>query len=184
MSTVNEVPITNTQTSHADAAQALVGDVRAMRARVPDLVIPDSKGATQKLVSAATVPPQFIELTAVAVTNSEPLVRKGGADAAQLRDLMSYAEAYEPLADELEALAQFVRHSVITARHKAGSDALTTYAIAQVLAKRPETADLGPHVADMRRALGKRGLGRAAKSKPAPAPAPPVTPPSPTTPTK
>ena len=170
MSTINEVPVTNTQTSHADIAQARVAEVRAMRERIPDLVIPDSKSASQKLVSAATVPPLFIELTAVAVKNSEALVRKGGADPAQLRDLMSYAEAYEPLADELEALAQFVRHSVITARHKAGSDALTTYAIARVLAKRSETADLAPHVADMRRALGKRALARVAKPKPDPAP--------------
>jgi len=172
MSTVNEIPVTNT-TSHADIAQARVAEVRAMRDRIPDLVIPDSKGANQKLISAATVSPQFIELTAVAVKNSEALVRKGGADPAQLRDLMSYAEAYGPLADELEALAQFIRHSVITARHKAGSDALTTYALAQVLAARPETADLAPHVADMRRALGKRALGRVARSKPASTP--PVT---------
>ncbi|SRR5216684_287442 len=182
MTQVTEVPVTNTQTTHVDAAQALVADVRAMRARVPDLVIPDSPNATQKLVSAATVPPQFIELTAVAVTNSEPLVRKGAADPARLRDLLNYAEAFEPFADELEALAQFVRHSVVTARHKAGSEALTTYAIAQRLAKLPETADLAPHVADMRRALGKRG--RNGKAKTAPAPVPPVTPPSPTTPTK
>ena len=173
MSTVNEVPVTSTQTSHSDIAQARVAEVRAMRDRIPDLVIPDSKGASRKLVSAATVSPQFIELTAVAVKNSEALVRKGGADPAQLRDLMSYAEAYEPLADELEALPQFVRHSVIIAKHKAGSEALTTYAMAQVLAARPETADLAPHVADMRRALGKRALGRVTKSKPAPAP--PVT---------
>jgi hypothetical protein len=171
MSIINEVPVTTTPASHADIAQARVAEVRAMRERIPDLVIPESKTANQKLVSAATVPPQFIELTAVAVKNSETLVRKGGADPAQLRDLMSYAEAFEPLADELEALAQFVRHSVIAARHKAGRDALTTYAIAQVLAARPETADLAPHVADMKRALGKRAFGgRIAKPKPAPVP--------------
>ncbi len=179
MTQIPEVPVTDTPTSRADAAQALVAEVRAMRARVPDLVIPDSPIATQKLISVATVPTQFVELTAVAVTNSEALVRKGGADAAQLRDLLRYADAYDPFADELEALAQFVRHSVITARHKAGSEALTTYAIAQRLAKLPETADLAPHVADMRRALGKRGRNGKAKTAPAP-----VTPPSPTTPTK
>ncbi len=181
MPKVTEVPVTDAPASHADAAQVLVAEVRAMRDRVPDLVIPDSKSATKKLISVATVPPQFIELTAVAVTNSETLVRKGGADAAQLRDLLRYADAYDPFADELEALAQFVRHSVVTARHKAGSQALTTYAIAQRLAKLPETADLAPHVADMRRALGKRG--RNGKTKQAPAPVPPVTPPSQTTPT-
>ena len=56
-----------------------------------------------------------------------------------------------------------------------------TYAMAQRLAKRPETASLDPHVQDMLIALRGR---RKAKSKPAPAPVPPVTPPSPTAPTK
>ncbi len=185
MSTQNEVPVTP-EPSHTDAAQALVGDVRAMRDRIPNFVIPDSKGASRKLVRAATVPPPFIELTAVAVKNSDRLTRGGGADPAKLRNLMSFADAYEPVADELEALAHFIRHSVITARNTAGSDALTTYALAQRLAKRPESADLAPHVEDMRRALGNRV--RKAKSKPAPAPAPtqpsPVTASSPETPTK
>jgi hypothetical protein len=40
----------------------------------------------------------------------------------------------------------------------------TTYAVARVLAKRPETADLLPHVEDMSKALGCR---RKSKSKPA-----------------
>ena len=72
---------------------------------------------------------------------------------------------------KLEALAHFIRHSVALARNKAGSDALTTYALAQRLAKRPETADLAPHVDDMRNALGARI--RKAKSQKAPsAPAP------------
>jgi hypothetical protein len=68
---------------------------------------------------------------------------------------MSYADAYGPLADELEALAHFVRHSVTAARNKAGSEALTTYSLTQRLAKRPEYARLKPYAADMRRALGR-----------------------------
>lgn len=54
------------------------------------------------------------------------------------------------MADELEALAHFIRHRVKLARNKAGSDALTTYALAQRLARRPETADPAPHVDQMR----------------------------------
>ena len=61
---------------------------------------------------------------------------------------------------------------------------MTTYALAQRLAKRPQHAALAPHVADMRRALGRfRTLTaeeatkwKAAKTAPA---AP--TPPDPTT---
>jgi hypothetical protein len=144
-----------------------------MRQRIPNFVIPESKGALRRLVVAASVPQEFIELAAVAVKNSAMLVRASGTDPAQIRDFMSFAEAYAPVADELEALAHFIRHSVKLARNKAGSDALTTYALAQRLARRPETADLAPHVNDMRNALGPRFRRAKAKQVPqAPAPSP------------
>jgi hypothetical protein len=155
-------------TSYTDAAQALINDTRAMRARIPKFVIP-SEGDGRRLAPAGSVPPQFIEQTVVAVRNSASLVRGGGLDPDETRELMTYAVAFDPLADELEALAYFVRHSVIVARNKAGRDALTTYALAKVLAKRPETADLLPYVEDMRRALGRTRKG---KSKPAAEPKP------------
>ena len=68
---------------------------------------------------------------------------------------MAYADAYVPLADELEALAQFIRYSTTAARSQAGTEALTTYSLAQRLAKQKRYSHLKPHVADMRRALGK-----------------------------
>jgi hypothetical protein len=171
MSIENEVPVTPVETSYTASAQVRVGEIRAMRELIPKFVIPASNAASRRLNSAASVPQQFVELAAVAVTNSKVLVRPGGVEPAESRDLMSYAEAYAPVADELEALAHFIRHSVRAARNRAGSDALTTYALAQLLSKRPETADLAPHVADMRTALKKRfGVGGKARQEP-----PPVT---------
>jgi hypothetical protein len=167
---VNEVP-----QSYTDSAQARVDEIRAMRQLIPNFVIPASTSASRSLSSAASLPQQFLEFAVMAVKNNAALVRGSGVDPAQLRDLMSFAEAYGPVAAELEALAQFIRHSVTTARNKAGSDALTTYALARRLAKRPETAGLAPHVADMRNALATRF--RKAKAHPAPIPAPvPATP--------
>ena len=151
---------------HSDAAQARVEDVRALRQKFPNLVIPTSKSESQRLSKAASVPEPFVELTAVAIKNSPALVRGGANDPEQTRDLMSYAEAYAPVADELEALAKFVRHSVTVARNKAGSDALTTYALAQRLVKRPENADLAPHVDAMRTAL--KAKRRKVKEQPPP----------------
>jgi hypothetical protein len=182
MSTVNEVPVSSEQ-SHTDSAQARIDEIRAMRQKIPNLVIPTSKGAGRRLARTASVPKGFVELTAVAVRNNATLARPAGQDLAQDRDLTSYADAYAPVADELEALAHFVRHSVSAAKSKVGSSALTTYAVARVLAKRPETADLLPHVEDMGRALGSK-RGRKSKAQPAPTPASPVatTQPSPVTP--
>jgi hypothetical protein len=171
MSVAGEVSVTPEQ-SHTDSAQARIEEIRALRQKIPNLVIPTSKDAGRRLVVTASVPKQFVELTAVAVRNNAMLVRSAGQDLAQDRDLTSYAEAYAPVADELEALAHFVRHSISTAKSKVGSSALTTYAVARVLAKRPETADLLPHVDDMGKALGRRG--RKSKSKPAPTPVPPM----------
>jgi hypothetical protein len=147
-----------------------------MRQKIPNFVFPTTKGASQRLVSASSVPPEFIELTAVAVKNSPALVRGGSPDPDALRDLIAFADAYGPVADELDALARFIRHSVISAKHKAGSDALTTYVLTRRLAKRPETADLAPQAEAMSRALGRH---RKTKAQPTPTPETPGTTPSP-----
>ena len=165
-------------TPHSESAQAFIDQLRTMREQIPKFPFPTPNVTTSALSRVASVPQPFVELTAVAVKNSPALVRGGGADPAELRDLLTYAQSYSPLADELEALAAFVRHSVVSAKNKAGSDALTTFELAKRLAKRPETADLAPHVHDMRRALAAGGTfgGRKKKKTPSPAPAPAPTP--------
>jgi len=164
--------------THSENAQARVEEIRAMRQKIPNFVFPTVKGERRRLTKAATVPPDLIELTAVAVKNNVALVRGGRPDPEVLRDLSAYADAYSPLADELEALASFVRHSVTAARNTVGIDALDTYALTQRLAKRPGTADLAPLAEAMGRALGRR---RKTKVSPAPAPGTPSsTTPSPT----
>ena len=178
--TENVIPETNPQLSHTATAQARIEEIRAMRQKIPNFTIPESKRAKQQIITVASLPPAFIERSAVAITNSASLVRAGATDPERIRDLMSYADAYDALADELEAMASFVRHSVATARNEAGREALTTYALAQRLAKLPATADLAPHVADMRDALGKRA--RKTKAQPAPSPTAPSPAPPPVTP--
>jgi len=183
MSIQNEVPVTTPATSHKDAAAAIIDEVRGLKDRIPHFVIPESKAARLRLGRAASVPPQFVDLASMATRNNEELARGGGdSGPAQTEDLRSYAEAYGPLADELEAMALFVRHSVRAAKNQAGSNALMTYAMAQRLAKRPETASLAPHVEDMRRALANPRPK--AKAKQAPVPATPGTSPAPATPPK
>ncbi|HEX9986140.1 MAG TPA: hypothetical protein VGF69_22960 [Thermoanaerobaculia bacterium] len=156
--------------SHIAMAQARVDDLRQMRALIPRFTIPTFGQETTRLSAAASVPPEFVDLTTMALANEKTLTRTEAATVAELRDLSLFATAYGPLADELEAMAQFVRHSVTTARNKVGTELLTVYALAQRLAKRPEYAHLAPYVADMRRALGR---GRKAKKE---VTVPPATP--------
>jgi hypothetical protein len=179
MTQVTEVPVTNPQPSYLDTAQERVDEIRAMREKIPNFVIPSSRDERKRLTTAASVPPQFVEQVAMTIKNSDKLVAAGAADADRIRDLMNYAEAYDSVADEFEAMAGFVRHSVTVAKNTAGTYALTTYALAQRLAKRPETADLAPHVDNMKSALGK---SRKAKAQPAPVPETPAPAPAPVTP--
>jgi hypothetical protein len=141
---------------HAEAAQLRLEELRQWREQIPRFAIPETADAMQRLSQAASVSPVFIELTNVAVANQTALVRVDGTPPAEVRDLLAYADAYITLPDELEALAQFIRFSTTAARNLAGTEALTTYSLAQRLARQKRYAHLKPHVADMRRALGKQ----------------------------
>jgi hypothetical protein len=147
---------TVTPINHAEMAQQRIEDLRTWREQIPRFAIPETADARRKLATAAAVPPVFIELTNVGVSNHTALVRVEGTPPAEIRDQVAYSDAYVPLADELEALAQFIRYSTTAARNLAGTEALTTYALAQRLSKQKRYAHLKPHVADMRRALGKQ----------------------------
>ena len=140
MTSDNEVKVT-----HTEAAQTMIENVRGMRATIPNFVIPATKADRWRSNRAASVPADFIETSVVAVKNNPVLVR-GGADSNPdtVRDLLSFAEAYDPVADELEALAKFLRHSTKAARGRAGREALLTYTVTKRLAKQPATADLVP----------------------------------------
>ena len=177
--------------NYTATAQERIDELRRWREQIPHFVIPVTGDAMQRLSTAASVPPEFIELTSVATANHRPLVRAEARTPDEVRGLAGYADAYMPLADELEALAKFIRYSTTAARNEAGAEALTTYALATRLSKRPETAYLAPHVADMRRALNRgrkpspevqakkaaaRAAKAAAKAAKAPQPEPEVTP--------
>jgi hypothetical protein len=167
-------PATPANTAFDDTAGTLLGAIRAMREQIPFFTIPETTDANRKLARAANVPPELIDLTAAGLLTNPELVRNGSTDPKTLRQLMTFASAYSPVADELEALAQFVRHSVTVAKNQAGSEALLTYEVARRLAKRKATAGLAPLVADMRRVLrNSRAQAKSSKTKtPQPQPEP------------
>ncbi len=139
---------------HTEAAQARLQELRQSRERIPHFTLPVSGRETSKLNAVASIPPQFVEISASAMGNEKALERPSMTPE-EIRELMSYADAYGPLADEYAAMSQFLRHSINAARHLAGSEALATYHTAKRLAKMPRYAGLAAYVADMRRALGK-----------------------------
>ena len=174
MSGTNQIAVV---VSHTEGAQELIDKIRALRDTVPNLIIPPSPTANQRLTSAATVSPDFVELTVTTTKNSPDLTRGGATDPDQVRDLLNYAEAYGAVAAELQAFLKFLNHSVWVAKNKAGRHALATYSLAKRLAKEPETSYLAPAAEAMRHKLGKRGRNKS-QAEPAPG-TPPANPPAP-----
>lgn len=150
---------------HADAAKALVDQIRAVRAAIPRFT-PEGPKDAQSLAATASLNEQFLEAASVLIQKSPMLEGVSTMNTATLRDSFAFALAYEAALTEANALVRALAHTVRLARATAGTCALDIYAFAQRLAKRKDGAELIPHVQDMRRKL-RRGR-RKATSEPAP----------------
>jgi len=144
-----------TETSYRGAATEHLERLRSLRDTIPNFVTPTGVDPLNRLCQAAAVPPEFIELSVVVAKKAEAL-GVGGPDTNRMRDQLAYADAFGPVADEYDSIARLLRHSVVAARNNAGSAALMVYRTTQHLAKRPETAELAPNLADLSRLLGAR----------------------------
>jgi hypothetical protein len=91
---------------------------------------------------------------------SNRLEQAGGADATTLRDAYAYAISYEPIVQELLALAKFLAHSIRVQRNEAGLCALDVYNLAKRLSQRKDGAELKPFVDDMRTSSVRDVRGR------------------------
>lgn len=160
---------TNPPSTHAEGARILIEKIRALRAEIPHLTTDLVDG---RALTGGVVPEKFLESTSVAIQNNLRLEQAAGADATTLRDAYAYALAYDPVVQELEALAQYVAHSVRVQRNSAGVCALDVYHTSKRLSRRKDFSELKPFVEDMQNKLGKRGRTRKASSDlvtPAPA---------------
>ena len=128
--------------NYTATAQERIDELRRWREQIPHFLIPATPDATQRLSTAASVPPEFIELTSIATANHRPLVRAEARTPDEVRGLAGYADAYAPLVDELEALAKFIRYSTTAARNTAGTrpSRPTPWLCACPNARRPPTS--------------------------------------------
>ena len=65
---------------HSESAQTRIEEIRGLREKFPNLVIPTSPRASQRLSRVASVPSPFVELFAVSIKNNPLLARSGGLD--------------------------------------------------------------------------------------------------------
>ncbi len=160
----------NAPSPHAEAAKALIGKIYALRDEIPHFTVEGLGDA--RALNGGAVPYKFVESASAAVQKSVRLEQAGGADANTVRDAWAYTISYEPVVQELLAMARFLAHSIRLQRNAAGLCALDVYVLAKRLSKRKDGAELKPFVEDMQNKLGKKASTRKTNSDPVPAPAP------------
>ena len=162
---------------HAEGAKAILEKIRALRTEIPRLTT-EGLNEGRKLASRAAVSDEFMESVSVHIQVTPHLEATVGTDATTLRDSYGYAIAYEPVVQELLALAAIMANTIRVQRADAGAAALTAYAITTRLSKDKGGAELIPHVKDMRNKLHRKRARKASSDPvvPAPVPVPPAAP--------
>ena len=155
--------------SPAVLAQAVIDKIRAIQTSIPDFQ-PANATSGRHLVPTATLPNTFIEAACMAVESSPELSSAAKIDSAEAREALAFSMAFEPVADEAEALARGIRHTIAIKRAKAGDAALRTYDVAKSLSRRTEGSSLTSHVTAMKHGLGRGGrrAPKAPKGTPTP----------------
>ena len=147
-------------------AAQLVQDLRRVRERIPDFVLPHT---TQPRLSgrAANVPLPVIEAGFAACDNQEALQKS--IDLAGVQYDHRFSSIFVELRDEANTLAAGLDHTIRYKRYRVGQAMLRVFNVARTLAKAPENAHLRVHIAAMDKALNRR---RRNGKTPEPAPAP------------
>ena len=154
---VIDVPV-----SHTEKAFRQLEVLRTMQGTIDGFVMPpipmDSRSRPR---GHSLLPVQFFVSFAVAMESSPQLVAalKGAGitlTSAEIRDMLRYAEAYLPLADELERFARGIRYSVALRRASVGRVASAAYLVAQGLNLLDDASLPVPEVASMKRSFGSR----------------------------
>jgi hypothetical protein len=164
--------------------------IRAMEAIEADLpFFQQHHPASVPFITAhRSVPDAFLATTVGSVNQESTLQRPGAPATDRGREVLQFVDAYKQVTVRARQFMRNLRFTVDLERANLASDCLTTYALAQRLAKDPANGNLGEHVLAMKRDLG-RALRRRKKgtqtpsSPPAPVPTTPATtPPSTATP--
>jgi hypothetical protein len=155
---------TSSSASSSTRARDLLQKLRDLRNAVPGFTTESSDGRKSPIRVIAALPNDFLMAASVAVESSSALKSATQFDSDAVRQAVEFTQAYESVADEAEAFAKGIRHTIAIRRAQAATDALQAYDIAKGLARKPDGAGLAAHIQDMRRTLGRAGHKRKPKS--------------------
>ena len=147
--------------------------LRAVREHIPDFVqMPAIDRASLRRLATA-VDPEFVQESISAVGVSNPLKGALGTSAEQLQQDSEFTGRWSLVASELRALLDGVLSALAVRRHRLSLTALQVYNVSRQLARRPENANLLPHIRRMRE---RNTLGRKRVKQDALKPAEPAKP--------
>src|SRR5213075_1112742 len=137
--------------------EEVVAQLRTMRDRIPDFTqLPTS--TSRSLVPVGSLTREFT-LKSIHITGASQVVQDfvGTAPEAMLQNT-SDDDRWSAVEEELRAMLKGVIAANLARRHRLGSAALLAYGISQQLVRKPEHANLIPHVEELKRLkrLGRR----------------------------
>jgi len=164
MSNIGETPPAVTPTVHDVAAAKILGDIRTLMQTVRGFGF-TSASHRRRINPSAAVSSDFLLSVALALDSSEALRKVSDVTPEQIRDIVSFCNAYGPVGEDMALTANGVTQSVREQRATVGTVALRVYRVARNFHTRAERDVLVPHIANMKRALG-RGRKKGVKPEP------------------
>jgi hypothetical protein len=163
---------TLTPNQYEKDAQEILVQIRALMQKVRGYGFV-TKSHRKRLTPAAALKDPYLLSVAVAMDASADLAQATGITGAEIRDIVNFCNAFLPVVDEMRLAAAGLEQTIQTQRGEGGQKCLKAYSMAKSF-NRPgaDGALLVPHIADMKRTLGR------GRKKPAslPAPTEPVAP--------
>jgi len=155
--------------------EQIVEQLRSLRQHVPEYQQLSTVDA-QPLQPAANVSEAFVQMSINAVSALPMMQTALGRSPEDLRQETADAARWTNVEDELRAMLKGVEAANLTRRHRIGQTALHAFGIGRQLARRPEHADLLPHIAELKRLnrVNRRRRKTPAGKQTAPKPATPV----------
>ena len=168
----NDVPATAPDT-YSQAVANIQQALDTILAAIPATPLKDQSPIAYVRKRQA-VQPELIS-RAVTAAGTTPVLQSL-IDITEARDNLAFTNAFRPVFDRMNGIAEDLKFAIDTRHAKSGSEALTVYHTAKRIAKgRGGEAELAAHVANMKEVVHRGGKKKVAKV-PATAPTTPPTP--------
>ena len=159
--------------AEASTPDALVAQIRAMRAQVPEYAQIPREERHKMIMVAKNTDPDFVQASINGVSASSAMQEGVARTPEELRADTVDANAWTAAEAEAKALYEGIATANLIRRYRIGKNALVAYSLAQRLTRQKEHADLLPHLEAMKKfnrfGMGKRKRAAAPPAAPAPA---------------